>query len=93
MGWSLGPGGAYIEVSGRNFAATKKFRDVAHTGRAAIMIDDVLPPWQPRGIEVRGRPETVDGPPTAIRIHPDRTVAWGVEEATSRSHRARTVDA
>ena len=33
---------------------TKKLRDVQRTGRASIVIDDVLPPWQPRMIEVRG---------------------------------------
>ena len=35
---------------------TKKFRDVARTGRAAIVIDDLAStdPWRPRGIEVRG---------------------------------------
>lgn len=83
VGWSLGPDASYIEVSGRNFAATKKFRDVARTGRAAIVIDDVLPPWQPRGVEVRGRAEAIDGASPAIRIRPDRIVAWGVDEASA----------
>lgn len=82
VGWSLDPAGTYIEVSGRNFAATKKFRDVARTGRAAIVIDDVLPPWRPRGVEVRGRAEAIEGRRPAIRIHPERVIAWGLDEVS-----------
>ena len=36
-----------------------EYADVAREGRAAIVIDDVLPPWRPRGIEVRGRAEVL----------------------------------
>lgn len=77
--WSLEPDAETIQVTGNDFAATKKFRDVARTGRAAIVIDDVLPPWQPRGIEVRGRADAVDGPRPHIRIHPRRIVGWGLD--------------
>lgn len=77
VGWSLTPVGT-VEISGRDFAATKKFRDVRRTAVAAVVIDDVLPPWQPRGIEIRGRAEAIDGPEPRIRIHPERIVAWGL---------------
>jgi pyridoxamine 5'-phosphate oxidase family protein len=90
VGWRLGPAESVIEITGRNFAATKKFRDVARTHRAAIVIDDVQPPWRPRGIEIRGRAEAVDHPEPLIRIHPERIVAWGVE-ATEQGHHARTI--
>src|SRR6202161_4280572 len=43
-----------IDVGGLRMSQTKKTRDVQRTGRASIVIDDVLPPWQPRMIEVRG---------------------------------------
>lgn len=79
VGWHLDPDTGTIVISGRDFAATKKFRDVAATGRAALVVDDVLPPWQPRGIEVRGRAEAVDGPEPHIRIRPTRIVSWGLE--------------
>src|SRR3982751_5242107 len=48
-----------IEVGGSALEQTKKFRDVARTGRAAIVIDDLpsTDPWHPRGIEIRGRAE------------------------------------
>ena len=93
VGWSLSQDASYIEVSGRNFAATKKYRDAARTGRAALVVDDVLPPWQPRGVEVRGRAKVVEAPSPAIRIHPERIVSWGLDEATQRSHSARTTRA
>lgn len=78
VGWRLGGGDQVVEVSGRNFSDTKKFRDVARTGVAAIVIDDVLPPWSPRGVEVRGRAEAIEKPEALIRIHPQRVVSWGL---------------
>jgi len=83
VGWRLDPGADTIVITGRDFAATKKFRDVANTGRAAIVIDDVLPPWQPRGVEIRGRAEAIDGPEPHIRIRPTRIVSWGLETGPS----------
>jgi pyridoxamine 5'-phosphate oxidase family protein len=77
--WSVDPAGV-VEVTGHEFAGTKKFRDVARSGRAAIVVDDVLPPWQPRGVEVRGRAEAVDGPRPHIRIHASRIVGWGLDD-------------
>jgi pyridoxamine 5'-phosphate oxidase family protein len=88
VGWNLDPGAEVIEITGRDFATTKKFRDVARTGRAAIVIDDVLPPWQPRGIEIRGRAEAVESPRPMIRIHPTRVVSWGLDGGRAA---ARTV--
>jgi pyridoxamine 5'-phosphate oxidase family protein len=89
VGWRLHTDGETIVITGRDFAATKKFRDVANTGRAAIVIDDVLPPWQPRGIEVRGRAEAIDCPEPQIRIRPTRIVSWGLDGGrTARTIRA-----
>lgn len=81
-----------IDIGGRDMANTKKYRDVARSGRAALVVDDVLPPWRPRGIEVRGRAEAVGGPQPLIRIHPERIVSWGIgndgPRPNSRSVRA-----
>jgi pyridoxamine 5'-phosphate oxidase family protein len=78
-----------IDVGGSELEQTKKFRDVARTGRAAIVIDDLAStdPWRPRGIEVRGRGEAIALPTALIRIHPERIVSWGLEGGRS----ARTV--
>jgi pyridoxamine 5'-phosphate oxidase family protein len=78
VGWSYNPQTDTIDVGGHDFAATKKYRDVVRHRRAAIVIDEVLPPWRPRGIEVRGRAEAIEGPPALIRIHLDRVRSWGL---------------
>ncbi len=70
-----------IDVGGHDLASTKKFRDVARTERSAFVVDDLAStdPWQPRGIEVRGRAEAVEGPRPLIRIYPERIVSWGID--------------
>lgn len=78
--WSVDPDTGVVEVTGHDFAATKKFRDVARTGRAAIVVDDVLPPFHPRGVEIRGRAEALSDPEPRIRIHPERIVGWGLDD-------------
>jgi PPOX class F420-dependent enzyme/OxyR family protein len=77
-----------VDIGGHNFAGSKKFRDVGKTGRAAFVVDDVLPPWRARGVEVRGRAEVrseggkeimENFAEELIRIHPRRIVSWGVD--------------
>jgi pyridoxamine 5'-phosphate oxidase family protein len=79
-----------IDVGGHELELTKKFRDVARSGRVALVIDDLAStdPWRPRGIEVRGRGEAIALPTPLIRVHPERIVSWGLERGTS----ARDVD-
>jgi pyridoxamine 5'-phosphate oxidase family protein len=91
VGWTHNVELDTIDVGGYDFAATKKYRDVARTGRAAIVIDEVLPPWQPRGVEVRGRAEALSGLQPMIRIHPERIVSWGLEGAERGVRSARNV--
>jgi pyridoxamine 5'-phosphate oxidase family protein len=78
-----------LEITGYELENSKKFRDVARSGRAAIVIDDLesTDPWRPRGIEVRGQGEAIALPTPLIRIHPERIVSWGLESGRS----ARTV--
>jgi pyridoxamine 5'-phosphate oxidase family protein len=80
VGWSLTDGLDAIEIRGRDLPATKKFRDVQRSGRAAIVIDDLAStdPWHPRGIEVRGTAEAIDEPQPLIRITPGRVRSWGL---------------
>ena len=81
VGWSYNEDQDAIDVGGRNFELSKKYRDVKRSGRAAIVVDDLAStdPWRPRGVEVRGRAEVVDDPGPMIRIHPDRVVSWGLD--------------
>src|ERR671929_941827 len=89
VGWTHNRELDTIDVGGRDLARTKKFHDVARTGRAAIVIDDLasVTPWRPRGIEIRGRGEAIALPTPLIRIHPQRIVSWGLGAGRS----ARTV--
>jgi pyridoxamine 5'-phosphate oxidase family protein len=81
VGLSFNPSVDAIEVGGIELEATKKFRDVARNGRAAIVVDDLAStdPWRPRGIEVRGVAEAVAEPTPLIRLHPRRIVSWGLD--------------
>ncbi len=43
-----------IDLGGHNFTTSRKYRDALRYGRVALVVDDVLPPWRPRFVEVRG---------------------------------------
>ena len=89
VGWIYNAARDTIDISGIDLEQSKKFRDVARSGRAAIVIDDLesVDPWRPRGVEVRGRGEAIPLPTPLIRIHPERIVSWGLEHGRG----ARTV--
>ena len=89
VGWTHNVEQDTIDVTGHDLDQTKKFRDVARTGRAAVVIDDVagVNPFRPRAIEARGHAEAITGPRALIRIHPERIVSWGI----SPKRNARTI--
>lgn len=89
VGWIYNAARDTIDVGGHELEQSKKFRDVARTGRAAIVIDDLesTNPWRPRGVEVRGWAEAITMPTPLIRINPERIVSWGLEAGRT----ARTV--
>jgi pyridoxamine 5'-phosphate oxidase family protein len=89
VGWSYNADLDTIDVGGRDMSATKKFRDVLRSRQTAIVIDDVLPPWQPRGVEVRSEAEAIEGPPAFIRIHPRRIISWGFEGSRNARRAAK----
>src|SRR5437764_13145948 len=90
VGWIYNAARDTIDVGGHELERSKKFRDIARTGRAANVIDGVAStdPWRPRAIEVRGRADAITFPTRLIRIHPERVISWGLEQG-GRS--ARTV--
>src|SRR5215510_12936983 len=83
---------ATIGIGGRDFARTKKFRNVKANPKVALVIDDVLPPWRPRSVMVRGEAEALDDATGAdgehlgpiIRIHPSQVLSWGLDDAPAR---------
>jgi pyridoxamine 5'-phosphate oxidase family protein len=94
VGWSYNAEAESIDVGGMQFDRTKKFKDVRRSGRAAIVIDDLVStdPWVPRGIEVRGRAEAIEGERPVVRIHPERIVSWGIESEEVRARHSRSVE-
>ena len=84
-----------IAIGGRSLSATRKFRNVAATGKVSLVVDDVASrdPWQVRGVEIRGDAEALPDGRGLIRIHPRRVVSWGIttrmQEAVARSAPAR----
>src|SRR5436305_15304987 len=77
-----------IDIGGRNIAPTKKYRDAARQGKVAFLVDDVPLPWQPRGIEIRGRAEVFPTggqeivssfSPEIIRVYPVKIIGWGID--------------
>lgn len=74
-----------IDIGGYDMASSQKFRNIARNGLVSFLVDDVLPPWQTRSMEIRGRAEALhDGgestapgnSPALIRIHPRRIIFW-----------------
>jgi pyridoxamine 5'-phosphate oxidase family protein len=93
VGWHFNAEADSIDVGGMDLSKTKKFRDARRTGRASIVIDDLqsVDPWAPRGIEVRGSAEAIDGARPQIRIHPERIVSWGIESEEIGHRNSRSV--
>jgi len=86
-----------IDVGGMRMSTTKKLRDVQRTGRASIVVDDVLPPWQPRMIEVRGTAAVIPSggkaimerfEDTIVRIKPTRIISYGIDSGGSANARS-----
>jgi pyridoxamine 5'-phosphate oxidase family protein len=85
VGWIYNAARDTIDIGGHELERSKKFRDVARSERAAIVVDDLesTDPWRPRGIEVRGRGEAIALPTPLIRIYPERIISWGLGQSRS----------
>ncbi len=88
VGFQVGAGGEVI-ISGLALGASRKFHNVAATGKVSLVVDDIAStdPWRVRGLEVRGPAEAVtDVDPIReglsreqIVIHPTRIISWGLD--------------
>jgi pyridoxamine 5'-phosphate oxidase family protein len=87
LGWTYNPALDTIDVGGREFARTRKFRNAQNNPNVALVVDDVLPPFRPRCVMIRGRGDALDdavgadGQPTGsiIRITPTAVISWGLD--------------
>ncbi len=87
-----------IDIGGQNIVQTKKYRDAVRHGRAAFVVDDVLPPGKTRMIEVRGTVEArpvggkeivQDFSPEMLRITPTRIISFGLSSDSIEPGQAR----
>lgn len=78
-----------IDIGGYKLSDSKKFKNVQDDGRVSFVVDDVLPPWEPRGLEIRGIAESLSGlsnlalpdhfDAALIRIKPTHIISWGID--------------
>jgi pyridoxamine 5'-phosphate oxidase family protein len=77
-----------IEIDGLDNPATLKWRNIAATGRAAFVVDDLasVDPWRPRGVKIRGeaRADTDPGGRKVIRIRASVVWSWGINEGAEK---------
>jgi pyridoxamine 5'-phosphate oxidase family protein len=89
VGFRYNPDLDTIDIGGHGIAQSKKYRDIARSGRAAFVVDDLVSanPWTPRMITVRGRGEALssggqavmpDFAPELIRIYPAWIGSFGI---------------
>jgi pyridoxamine 5'-phosphate oxidase family protein len=89
VGFRYNPDLDTIDIGGHGIAQSKKYRDVARSGRAAFVVDDLVStdPWTPRMLAVRGRAEVLPTggqeiqpffAPELIRITPTWIGSFGI---------------
>lgn len=82
-----------IDIGGRFMSQSKKFRNLQQNPNVSLVIDDVLPPWKPRGVEIRGTAQALPSggqglfgsasyavDDALIRITPTQIIGWGLDE-------------
>jgi pyridoxamine 5'-phosphate oxidase family protein len=94
VGFRYNPELDTIDIGGRAMSQTKKFRNILKNNQVAFVVDDVLPPWKPRGVEIRGTAEAVYHggkdifgdrggkdywDDVFVRITPTQIIGWGLE--------------
>lgn len=87
-GWRYNPEHGSIDIGGMALERTQKYRNVTRTGRAAVVIDDVQPPWRPHAVLVKGAAVAGDG---LIRVHPEKIISWGLDSDVIGERTSRTV--
>jgi pyridoxamine 5'-phosphate oxidase family protein len=85
VGFRYNPELDTIDIGGRDMAHTQKFRNIARNGLVSFLVDDVLPPWKTRSMEIRGTAQALSEggqsispsmSPALIRITPRRIIFW-----------------
>src|SRR5512138_1358570 len=86
VGFRYNPETDTIDIGGHDMAQSRKWHDASRHPRVGFVVDDVLPPWQPRSIVVEADAELLESggeqfghsfAPEIMRLHPARIIAWG----------------
>jgi pyridoxamine 5'-phosphate oxidase family protein len=86
LGWSYNAALDTIDIGGRHNERSRKYQHVQQNPNVGFVVDDVLPPWQPRCVTIRGTavvvPAGVEAPDQGalIRVSPTRVVSWGLDD-------------
>ena len=86
VGWRYNADLDTVDISGRRFSATRKFRNAKVNPKATLLIDEIQPPWQPRAVMIQGLATTLEGGTdreAMIRITPQRVISWGLDDVGS----------
>ena len=96
VGFRYNPGTNTIDIGGLNMGKSRKWSHAARHPRVAFVVDDVLPPWRPRGIEIRADVELLESggkewgtyySPEIMRLHPVQIVVWGIDPGNRTSRK------
>ena len=96
VGFRYNPEMDTIDVGGHSIADSAKWRHVERHPRVAFVVDDVLPPWQPRSVLVNADVELLQEGGQAMvrgfanelmRLHPVSITSWGINEGKRSSRK------
>jgi pyridoxamine 5'-phosphate oxidase family protein len=89
VGFRYNPVEDAIDIGGHYIVPSRKYREALRHGRVAFVVDDVLPPWKPRFVEVRGTVQAFpeggkeivpDFGPDILRVTPTYIVSMGIND-------------
>ncbi len=88
VGFRYNPETDTLDIGGHGVADTAKWRYAERHLRVAFVVDDVLPPWQPRSVLVNADVELLQSggqdmgkgfSQEIMRLHPVRVISWGID--------------
>lgn len=92
VGFRYNPATDTIDIGGHHFAQSRKWAHAQAHPRVAFVVDDVLPPWRPRLIEIKADAELLPSGGASIgqgfaaelmRLRPVRIASFGLEPSAS----------
>ncbi|WP_132429799.1 PPOX class F420-dependent oxidoreductase [Pseudonocardia endophytica] len=98
VGFAWNPETGTIDIGGFRMSRSRKYRNVADNGRAALVVDDLrsTDPWRVRCLDIRGTAEFVPGTgpangtdPAIIRLRPTRVIGLAIEDPDVPPHEIR----